>query len=158
MAIIVEKAARGDAPATGMQKSKAPTRPAPPDAVSHVRAPTAQSYGENGPLHNASRTNPGEFVQSDLAANLRASVDDPVMDRLLSRSLKDAKAGGNDVDLQSPQTRDIGRDFPPVHSAMAKRGVDSGSPGGTIPRKTVPDKVGDFDTRRQLGVKRIGDA
>ena len=30
MAIIVEKAARGNAPATGMQKSKAPTRPAPP--------------------------------------------------------------------------------------------------------------------------------
>ena len=47
------------------------------------------------------------------------------MDRLLSRTLADAKAGGNDIDLQSPQTRDIGRDFPPVHSAMAKRGPRS---------------------------------
>lgn len=153
MAIIVEKAARGNAPATGMQKSKAPTRPAPPDAVSHVRAPTAQSYGENGPLNNQSRLNPGERMESDLGKSM--AVDDPVMDRLLSRTLADVKAGGNDIDLQSPQTRDIGRDFPPVHSAMAKRGPDAGSPGTTsIPKATVPGKTGDFDVRRQLGVKR----
>jgi hypothetical protein len=153
MAITVEKAARGNAPATGMQKSKAPTRPAPPDAVSHVRAPTAQSYGENGPLNNQSRLNPGERMESDLGKSM--AVDDPVMDRLLSRTLKDAKASGNDIDLQSPQTRDIGRDFPPVHSAMAKRGPDVGSPGTTsIPSTTVPGKTGDFDVRRQLGIKR----
>ena len=54
-----------------------------------------------------SRTNPGEFVQSDLAANLRASVDDPVGDRLRTRTLADAKADGTDVDLQSPQLRQI---------------------------------------------------
>ena len=68
--------------------------------------------------------NPGEFVQSDLAANLRASVDDPVGDRLRSRTLTDAKAGGNDVDLQSPQMRDIGRDFPPAHPAMKRQQSD----------------------------------
>jgi hypothetical protein len=107
-----------------MQKTPAPTRPAPPDAVSHVRAPTAQSYGENGGLNNMSRLNPGERMESDLGKSIRAAVDDPVMDRLLSRSLADAKAGGNEVDLQSPQTRDIGRDFPPAHSAMKRQQVD----------------------------------
>ena len=124
MAIIVEKAARGNAPATGMLKSKPPTRPAPPDAVSHVRAPTAQSYGENGGLNNQSRLNPGERMESDLGKSMRAAVDDPVMDRLLSRTLTDAKAGGNDVDLQSPQTRQLAPDAPPVHSAMKRQQSD----------------------------------
>ncbi len=124
MAIIVEKAARGNAPATGMQKSKAPTRPAPPDAVSHVRAPTAQSYGENGGLNNMSRTNPGEFVQSDLAANLRASVDDPIGDRLRTRTLADAKADGTDVDLQSPQLRKVDSTSYPVSSNMKRQQMD----------------------------------
>jgi hypothetical protein len=49
---------------------------------------------------------------------------DPVLDRLLSRPLADAKTGGNEVDLKSPQTRDIGRDFPPVHSAMTRQQMD----------------------------------
>ncbi len=153
MAIIVEKAARGNAPATGMQKTPRPARPAPPDAVSHVRAPTAQSYGENGPLNNQARLNPGETMESDLGKSMRAAVDDPVMDRLRSRTLADAKTGGNEIDLQSPQTRDIGRDFPPVHPSMARRGPSDGSPGSTIP-PAISNKTGDFDVRRQLGVKR----
>ena len=87
------KAAKGNAPATGMQKTPAPTRPAPPDAVDTVRNPSAQSYGENGPANNASRTNPGEFVESDLGKNMRASVDD---DGVLDRIIRDGTAKQDD--------------------------------------------------------------
>ena len=106
-----------------------------------MRAPTAQSYGENGGLNNMSRTNPGEFVQSDLAANLRASVDDPIGDRLRTRTLTDAKADGNDVDLQSPQLRDIGRDFPPAHPAMKRQQSDFSAIG----RPSLPTGIDKTD-------------
>jgi hypothetical protein len=130
MAISVKKAAAGNAPATGMPKTPAPTRQAPPDAVTTIRNPTAQNYGENGPLHNASRTNPGEIVESDLARNLRESANDGegVLDTIIKQ--------GVHTDL-SWQTRDIAAKNVPTHPAM-----HSANAGGA-PARQVPSKLGE---------------
>jgi hypothetical protein len=134
MAIIVKKAAKGDAPATGMPKTPAPTRQAPPDAVMEIRNPTAQSYGENGPKNNQSRTNPGQIVESDLARNLRESTDDgeSVLDQII-------KGGAHSVDMGPHpdvnwQTRTLPPDNVPVHSAMRPANT-GGAPAGQVPSK-----------------------
>jgi hypothetical protein len=123
MAIIVEKAAKGNAPATGMPKTSPPTKTAGEQALARDRAwgggtanPGANRYSGSSVLR------PGQ--KADPATISATAPVDPVMDRLLSRPLADAKAGGNELDLQSPQTRDIGRDFPPVHDAMSRQQVD----------------------------------
>ena len=67
--------AKGNAPATGMPKQP---RPAAPDQISHIRAPSAQGYGMNDGASNPSSVPPTKIAQtiSPLAANLKASVDD----------------------------------------------------------------------------------
>ena len=127
MAIIVKEAAKGNAPATGMPKSVAPTRQAPPDAVTTIRNPTKQSYGENGPLNNASRTNPGQMVESDLARNLRESSDDGegALDTIVKQGIH------NDL---SWQTREIAAKNVPTHPAMRPANA-GGAPAGKVPSK-----------------------
>jgi hypothetical protein len=128
MAIKVSEAAKGNAPATGMQKTPAPTRQAPPDATSHVRAPTAQSYGENGPINNASRTNPGEIVESDLGRNMRESVDDDgALDQIIKNGVR-MDTGFQTRDLNNKA--DKNRSASPVHPHMT-----GASKGGTVPQK-----------------------
>lgn len=149
--MAVKVKAPGAGPDTGTPKSIAPTRPAPPNAVLEVRRPTAQSYGEGGPLNNQSRTNPGEFVESDLGRNMRASVDD---DGLLDKIIKDGTAKSG-VDLEgSPQTRTVDdKPFPAAHG-QSSRQANSGSPGVSA----IPNKIGavdqDYLARRNAALKR----
>lgn len=149
MAIKVKTAAVGNAPATGAMKTPAPTRQAPPDAVMEVRHPSAQSYGENGPKNNQSRTNPGEVMESDLARNLRQSVDDDgVLDRII-RGDKPSKGNIADLDLQSPQTRDVSSESYPVAHGMVRQQQDYSSIGRTgLPNKQSESPKDDSAERR----------
>jgi hypothetical protein len=134
MAFNSTKPAAGNrGPATGMPRNVAPTRQAPPDAVSDIRHPSAQSYGENGPQNNASRTNPGEIVESDLARNLRQSSDDgqSVLDSII-------KGGTHSVDMGphrdlAPQTRDLAPGNVPIAHGMRSRSNEG---------DRVPDRCG----------------
>lgn len=134
MAYQVKKPAAGDVANTGMPKTPAPTRQAPPDAVSEVRNPTAQSYGENGPKNNASRTNPGEVVESDLARNLRESSDDgeDVLGQIIRGGAHSVDMGPHpDVDWQ---TRRIDPGNVSNHPAMGDANA-GGAPSGKVPPK-----------------------
>jgi hypothetical protein len=124
--MAVKVAATGNAPATGMPKTPAPTRQAPPDAVSEIRNPSAQSYGENGPKNNVSRTNPGQVVESDLARNLRQSSDD-------GESVLDA--------IQSKGMRALGQDWQTrsVSDTPFKPAFGMKSPAAPA---TIPSKIG----------------
>jgi hypothetical protein len=132
--MAVQAKAKGNGPATGMQKTPAPTRKAPPDAVTSIRAPTPQGYGENGPHANASRTNPGETVESDLAMNLRESVDD---DGALARIVKEGTAKVDDS--ISGQLRTIAKGNVPDHPAMKSPNRQ----GGTYDFDSLPSKIGE---------------
>ena len=121
----------------GENKTPAPTRPAAPDVVSSIRAPSKASYGMNG-YSGSSSADPGFSVTSPLADNLKASSDDGTLDKII----KGGAAGGDDW-----QTRKLDNSNVPVHSAMEKRGIDSGSPGGTVPAKNG-NPSSNFDTRR----------
>jgi hypothetical protein len=121
MAFQTKKPASGNGPATGMPRTPAPLRQAPPDAVDTIRNPTKQNYGENGPRNNQSRTNPGQFVESDLARNMRQSSDDGenVLDKII--------AGGAHENFQT-------RKLAPGNVPIA-HGMQGASPGGTVPDK-----------------------
>jgi hypothetical protein len=140
--------AKGNAPDTGMPKQP---RPAAPDQISKVRAPSAQGYGMNAGGSNPSSVAPDKIAQtmSPLAANLKASVDDDGV-------LDDVIAHGTKLDDEiNGQLRKIAGGNVPTHSAFAKRGVDSGSPGGTVPAKTG-NPTSDWDARRAAMLKAGG--
>jgi hypothetical protein len=107
--------AKGNGPNTGMQKNVAPTRPAAPDEITAIRAPTKPGYGMNGDTSRSS-TSPGELVQSPLAKNLEASSD--------SENLLNRIRHGEDVELQSPQTRKV--DATPYKTTFGMSGAKSG--------------------------------
>lgn len=70
-----------------------PVKTPAPDEVSHVRSPSGQGYGQNGPA-NPSSVPPGQRVLSPLAANLESSVDDDgaLGDIIRNGTAKNAKA------------------------------------------------------------------
>jgi len=70
MARQVQTTANGNAADTGTPITPAPTRPQAPD-VTLTRAPTPAGYGMNGDRSRVS-VDPGQNVESPLAANLRA--------------------------------------------------------------------------------------
>ncbi len=148
MAIQVKKAAVGDAPATGMMKTPPPVRPAPPDDITDVRNPhnLRSGLGMNG-YRGASSLPPGQTRLSPLAENLKASSEDEgLLDRIAQRG-----TGKNviaDVDLQSPQTRDVSKEPYPSAHGMHK---PSGSPSGTVPSACGAPVT---DDRYAQGVKR----
>lgn len=93
MAKQVQTSAPGNEPATGMPHTPAPVKPArpiAPDLATNPRALTPQSYSQNGPHLNDSSIPPGTQRMSALAANMRATVDDPVLDIIQSRGLNTA--------------------------------------------------------------------
>lgn len=150
MAIKIFEAAKGNAPATGMQKSVAPTRPAPPDAVSTIRKPTAQSYGENGPKNNQSVLRPGEFMESDLGKSMRAAVDD---DGVL-QTIIDGKGHG---DVEASAVADLQRkiditQYPTTHGTRQRN-----LPAGTfdaLPKKLGASPDADYLARRAAELKQ----
>jgi hypothetical protein len=128
MAIKVSEAAKGNAPATGMEKTPPPTKTVDTQALIREQAWGGAGSRPGGGNPGMNRYAGGVSLPPGVKAQ-PATIDptapvDPVLDRLRSRSLADAKAGGNELDLQSPQTRDIGRDFPPAHSAMKRQQAD----------------------------------
>jgi hypothetical protein len=139
--------AKGNAPDTGMPKQP---RPAAPDQISKVRAPSTQGYGMNDGASNPSSVAPDKIAQtmSPLAANLKASADDDgVLDHVI--------AHGTKLDgVISGQLRKIADGNVPTHSAFAKRGAASGSPGGSIPSKNG-SPTSDWEARR-AAVLRAG--
>jgi hypothetical protein len=142
MAIIVHKhkggkvkgAAPGDAPNTGAPGfTPPPTKPVAPDVISRPRAPIGAGYGMSGGAENPSSINAGTKLESPMASNLRASVDD---DGLLDRLQRQGSTRGviADVDLQSPQTRDVSKEPYPTAHGMKPANV-GGAPSGTVPSK-----------------------
>lgn len=114
----------------GRNKTPAPTREATPDQLRS----TAWGRGNYGANANsfASSIEPGTTVsQSGI------NIDPPDADEALAAVIQHGSAlGGNDP-AESWQTRpEDPNNNVPVHPAHAKRAVDSGSPGGTVPAKT----------------------
>jgi hypothetical protein len=112
-------------PTAGAVKTPAPSAMQPRSG--------GQGYGEasyNGP----SSLPPGQGgPQSTLAKNLKDSVTDPLLDRIIS---KGTAKSGDAVDLQSPQTRTVSdHGYPAAHGHRSRTAGD-GSPGGTVPSKT----------------------
>lgn len=107
-----------------------------PDAVDNIRSPSGVGQGQNGP-QNRSWCAPGHSVESPLATNLRQSQADS--EDVLSKVIAGGVAGRDDripadgVDWQRRKIDDT--PYAPSHG-MAKRGIDSGSPGGVVPEKT----------------------
>jgi hypothetical protein len=76
--------------------------------------------------------------------------DDGLLDRIAQRGV--GKGVIADVDLQSPQTRDVSKEqYPSVHG-QTRRTADAGSPGGTVPSACGAPVTG--DARYDAGVKR----
>jgi hypothetical protein len=119
--MAVQAKAKGNAPATGMQKTPAP------DAISTPRSPGGQGYGTGGPVGNSPSVLPGAGVRSTLAANLKSSVDD---DGVLDRVIREGTARqDNSV---TGQLRKIADSNVPTHPAMK----------GAAPGPKVPGKLG----------------
>jgi hypothetical protein len=116
-----------------MQKTPAPTRPAAPDEVTAVRAPTRPGYGMDGDT-SRSNTSPGETVKSILARNLEASVDD---DGALARIEREGTAKQDDS--VSGQLRTIAKGNVPDHPAMKSPNKVG---AGTYDFDTLPAKLG----------------
>ncbi len=149
----VKGAAPGDAPNTGAPGfTPAPTKPVSPDVISRPRSPIGAGYGMSGGAENPSSIAPGYGgPQTQLGKNLEASVDD---DGLLARIRRMGVGKGviADVDLQSPQTRDVSKEpFPSAHG-MHK---PAGSPSGSVPA-TTGQPSDDYDARRAAMLKEAG--
>ena len=148
MAIKVSEAAKGNAPPTGMAKTPSPTRPAPPDAVSHVAEHRPRNDGENGGLNNQSRLNPGERMESDLGKSMRAAVDDDgVLDSIIKNGVK------MDLGWQLRESATARRRFIRRWRSAGRTPEVPGA-SSVLSATLLPGKTGDFDVRRQLGVKR----
>lgn len=125
--MAVQAKAPGNGPATGMQKTPAPTKPPAPDIVSQPRK-GGDGFGQNSGMANPSRLNPGETLTSKLGANLRASVDD---DGALQHIIEHGTARQDDE--VTGQLRKIADGNVPTHPHMS---------GATAGPK-IPQKLGD---------------
>jgi len=136
----------GRNPTAGPVKTPAPTRPAPTPDEMRSTSWGRGSYGANG-WGGASSLEPGATTKLNA---LTAQPDpDPALALLQQRGLNTK----DEDNALNTQIRDIGDNNVPVHSAFAKRGADSGSPGGTVPLKNGNPSA-DFDARRAAAVKR----
>lgn len=139
--MAVKTSAPGNAPSI---KQKTPA----PDQVSNIRAPGGQGYGENSGTANPSSVAPGKRVVSQLGANLESSVDDAARDEIIAKgTARDLNVGdstgrtlaqqGGDGLLRDLSQSGMGHGTKsrpsPVHSSMAPRSVDEGSPGAPVP-------------------------
>ena len=163
MAIIVHKQrhggkvkgfAPGDALDTATpQPTPPPTKPLAPDVISRPRAPVGAGYGQSGGAENPSSIAPGYGgPQTQLGKNLEASVDgDGLLARI--RRLGTSKGVIDDVDLQSPQTRN--EDYAdakfPAHPNMKPANV-GGAPRGTVPLSTGASPYADEIRRQQAAL------
>jgi hypothetical protein len=127
--------AKGNAPATGMPVTPAPTKKyIAPDVVSRLRAPVNTGYGMNSGADNPSSIPAGNQLLSPLAEVLKQDTDDGehVLDKIIS-------GGAKTDDLVTGQLRAIGDKNVPDHPAM-KSPNKTGS--GTYDFDSLPTKVG----------------
>ena len=96
-----------------MQKTPAPTRPAAPDEVTAIRAPTKPGYGNERRHVAQQHSRPASKPSPILARNLEASVDD---DGALDRITREGTAKVDDS--ISGQLRTIAKGNVPDHPAM----------------------------------------
>jgi hypothetical protein len=95
-------------------------------------------YGQANDYQTPASVPPGHAIESVLATNLRQSSDP---DDLLGQIVKNGVSGRDDrLPVNAAETdwqrRAVSDDaYAPAHG-MAKRGIDSGSPGGVVPEKT----------------------
>lgn len=121
-------------------KTPSPTKPAPTPDELRSTAWGRGSYGANG-WGGGSSVMPGEKVQSALKVNA------PV-DAVLDNVIRGSESGSDDW-----QTRQVDPNPYPTTPGLAKRGPDSGSPGGQIPLKNG-SPTSDWDARRAAALTR----
>jgi hypothetical protein len=99
----------------------------------------------------ASSINPGERAGpaaiDPMSPGDHPGTHDPVMDAVLKGGMKAADAADN------WQTRDVDKTQLPAAGNLVKRGIDSGSPGGTVPA-SCGMVSSDADDRRAAALKR----
>jgi hypothetical protein len=137
MAYQTKTTAKGNGPNTGAPgPTPAPTRPArpnAPDLVSSIRdTQGGNAYGQNSPQGNPSSVAPGKQLLSPLAANLKSSVDDDAIDRVISEGT------ARQDDFITGQLRQIGDKNVPDHPAMKS----PNRAGGTYDFDSLPAKLG----------------
>ena len=95
-----------------------------PDAVDNLRSPTGQGYGTAGGPNNPSSIPPGRAAESTLAANLRQSGSDGILEKVIAGGLRgdDANQGplaGTGIDVEERTISDS--PFPAVHGAVRQQ-------------------------------------
>jgi hypothetical protein len=126
--------ATGNAPNTGAPgPTPAPTRPLAPDLISRIRDPQEGArYGQNSGAENPSSIDPGQQLLSPLAANLKSSVHDDAIDRVI------AEGTARQDDFITGQLRAISDKNVPNHPAMKS----PNRAGGTYDFDSLPAKLG----------------
>lgn len=116
----------------GRNKTPPPVNPAAPSPdMVREKAWGGTNYGANQ-YPDKAYADPGETVTAGLKVN---APQDEVLDAIIAGGAHSVDMGPHaDVNWQT-RAYDP-NDNVPVHSAMEKRGADSGSPGGTVPKKT----------------------
>lgn len=125
--------AKGDAPSQ-LGPTPAPVKP--------YQNPTMKprdfkgGYGENN-YSGPSSLPPGQTMAGtgSLSDDLRGKAAESDAGDLLGEIIRGGTGRSNKTaDLMSPQTRDIGTaGRVPIHPSMARRSVDEGSPGSSVP-------------------------
>jgi len=150
----VKGAAPGDMAPTGMPEGFIPpVKPIAPDVISHPRLPVGAGFGMSGGAENPSSLPPGYGgPQSVLGKNLEVADGENLLDRI--RRMGVGKSVIADVDLMSPQTRDVSKEQYPAAHGQRSRTADAGSPGGMVPSACGASVNDDSATRRAAGLKR----
>ncbi len=123
----VKKAAAGDAPNTG-----APGFTPPP--VERSRSFGRENYGSNA-YDGRVVDDPKQRTTSPLADALE-SAQHAGSDGVTLADIRQRGVGKRviaDIDLASPQTRDVSKEQYPAVAGHKSRQSDEGSPGGTVP-------------------------
>jgi len=138
-------------PKGGENKTPAPVKPVmtPDMARSTSFGRSSGDPGDNSGKQGyggSSSTRPGE-APAKATVNPQAGTD-RVLDALISGGVAALDRGD---DWQTRKLDDTGAS--PVHPAMSKRGIDSGSPGATVPAKNG-NPTSDRDARRAAMLKQ----
>jgi hypothetical protein len=151
----VKVPAKGDAPDMGINKTPAPVSSADL-ALKRDRSLGRTSYGANA-YGGASSIAPGAKTSSPLADQLKAKAAESDGGDLLQRIIERGTARGTaaDVELQSPQTRDVSKEPYPAAHGQRSRTADhgSGSPSGQVPTHCGAPVMDDSAARRAAQLK-----
>jgi hypothetical protein len=109
-------------------KTPAPIKTVPPDVISEARL-GGDAYGQNSGRNNPSVIGPGKQMLSPLAANLKSSSGDDVLDSVIAQGAK----------LPSPQTRNVApTPFPIAFGCKNPNASNAKIPGADLPTARPP--------------------